>query len=74
MSKAAFLATYRAELLARYPWTTDMGKLEQFMSNLSDGLDGKHNRWAHEGEAIISAWKAIGGKGKPRRKDLLALA
>ena len=74
MSKAAFLSTYRAELLARYAWTIDASKLEQFMANLSDGLDGKHELWSHEGEAVTVTWKAIGGKGKPTRKALRALS
>lgn len=73
MSKAAFLATYRAELLARYDWAATPERLERFMTSVAGTLAGA-NTWNHDGEAVTAAWRAIGGKGKPSKKALQSLA
>ena len=72
MTRQNFVTAYRAELIARYEWTRDIGKLDRFMLSVSDTLNGA-NTWNPEGEAVTAAWHAIGGKGKPTKKALRAL-
>lgn len=74
MSRAAFLAAYRAELIAMYPWAQDAARLERFMGTVVDTLDGPGSPWHHEGDAVTAAWRNIGGKGKPTKKALRELA
>lgn len=73
MTKQAFLDAYRAELLARYPWAQDEAKLGRFMSSVYATLRGSINHWNNDGEAVVAAWRKIGGKGKPTYKALRAL-
>ena len=73
MTKTKFLTLYRAELVARYSWASDTAKLDRFMQSVSDTIHGSVNTWNNDGEAVISAWKQIGGKGKPTYKALRAL-
>ena len=73
MTKTDFLTAYRSELTARYLWAGDEAKLDRFMAAVAETLGGA-NTWSHEGEAVTAAWRAIGGKGKPTKKALRALA
>lgn len=72
MTRTAFLAAYRAHLVAMYPWTADANKLDRFMTGVEDTLNGGH-QWNHDGQAVTAAWREIGGKGKPTLKALRAL-
>lgn len=72
MTRAKFLINYEEQLKKRYSWASDREKLENFMQSVIDTLDGQA-RWSHEGEAVVSAWHSIGGKGKPTRKALRGL-
>ena len=72
-SKSAFLSAYHTELRARYPWAkTDEIKLALFMESCHNTLNGGGS-WHHEGEAVVAAWRSIGGKGKPTLKALRAM-
>lgn len=71
-TKSDFLAAYERELFLRYEWTKDEPKMLRFMASVKATLTGA-NTWAHDGEAVVLAWRAIGGKGKPTLKALRAL-
>lgn len=74
MTKQSFLTTYRAKLLAAYPWAQNAAKLHRFMESVETSINGGAKTWNHDGEAVTAAWREIGGKGKPTFKALLALA
>jgi hypothetical protein len=73
MTKAAFLEAYRAEIISRYEWAKDTAKLTAFMLSVKHSIEGTSSQWANSGEALMAAWRAIGGKGKPTYKALRAL-
>lgn len=73
MTKSAFLTTYRAELLARYPWARDVAKLDRFMASVERTITTLAQPWNKDGTATVAAWRAIGGKGEPTYKALRAL-
>ena len=73
MTRAAFLAAYRAELLRVYTWAQNTAKLDAFMGEVEATLIGPRNPWHHEGAAVTAAWRNIGGKGKPTKKALREL-
>lgn len=70
MTRQDFLTAYRAELLKTYPWAQDSDRLARFMSGVEATLTGPRATWNHDGECVVSAWRAIGGKGKPTLKAL----
>lgn len=73
MTKNAFLAAYRKQLLARYPWAQDPAKRARYMASVAGSLLGAENTWHPAGEAVTAAWRDIGGKGKPSFKALRAM-
>ena len=73
MSKSVFMAMYRAELLLRYAWAANEDKLARMLSSVHATLTGTEATWNHDGEAVVAAWRAMGGKGKPTLKALRAL-
>jgi len=73
MSRTAFLAAYRAQLIALYPWAKDTARLDRFMSAVELTISTARNEWDHDGDAVTAAWHAIGGKGKPTLKALRSL-
>lgn len=73
MNRQSFMSTYRNELIARYPWAQDEAKLEKFMNSCATTISTLSATWNHDGDAVIAAWRAIGGKGKPTLKGLRAL-
>lgn len=73
VTKNAFLAAYRTALVAAYPWAADVTRLNRFMASCVWTLEGPSATWNHDGEAVVSAWKSIGGKGRPTLKALRAL-
>ena len=73
MTKEAFLRAYKEALVLRYAWPSDQAKLDRFMASVEATLNGA-NTWAHEGDAVTAAWRAVGGKGNPTKKALRALA
>lgn len=72
MTRTAFLAEYRAALVARYSWTNDAAKLDRFMAGVAETLAGGKT-WNHDGAAVTAAWRAIGGKGNPTLSALRSL-
>lgn len=72
-TKAAFLHHYRGEIKHRYAWAQDAAKLERFMGGVTETLNGSDRVWVCEGDAVVAAWQAIGGKGRPTLKALRAL-
>ncbi len=74
MTKAAFIETAIAEAKARYPWASDVDRLAKYQAALDAACTGGAGRVALDGPAVIAAWQAIGGKGKPTYKALEALA
>lgn len=72
MTRQKFLAAYAGALIERYPWAREPGKLERFMVSCADTLAGGGS-WHHVGDAVTSAWRAVGGKGTPSLKALRAL-
>lgn len=74
MTKDAFVSEYRAALLANYAWAQDAEKLERFLATVRRTLDTGVAHWNKDGEAVVRAWRAIGGKGKPTYKALYALS
>jgi hypothetical protein len=57
-----FLVALRAELLARYPWATDLRKLSNFLGSATATLRGARTM-ALDGEAVAAAWRAAVGPG-----------
>lgn len=73
MNRAAFLTAYRTRLLTAYTWTSDTGKLERFLSSVTETLAGRATSWNHDGDCVTAAWRDIGGRGRPTLKALRAL-
>jgi hypothetical protein len=78
MTKTAFLEAYRAEIIKSYQWAQNEEKLNNFMSNVRQTICAVEifrapATWNNSGEALMAAWRAIGGKGKPTYKALRAL-
>ena len=73
LSKQNFYAAYRVALLNTYAWADEPAKMERFMSSVKATLDGAPATWNHDGEAVKTAWNAIGGKARPTLKALRAL-
>lgn len=72
MTREEFLAAYRAALVDAYMWASDDAHLSRFMDSVQRTLNGA-SAWNHDGDAVVTAWRAIGGKGKPTLKALRAL-
>jgi hypothetical protein len=72
-TKRAFLEHYRAELVRRFAWAQEATKLNRFMDGVEITINGGAKLWVHEGDAVTAAWRAIGEKGKPTLKALVAL-
>lgn len=71
--QADFLSAYRSALISHYVWARTGTKIDTFLESCKATLDGA-NTWSHIGEAVVSAWYAIGGKMKqPSLKALRAL-
>jgi hypothetical protein len=73
MTRNAFLLAYEAELVARYDWAADTGKLAGFLANVRTTISTPRALWNHDGDAVTAAWLEIGGNGKPTLKALRAL-
>ena len=73
LTRAAFLAAYRAHLQKAYPWAADEAKLHKFMSSVTDTISGHATSWNFNGDAVTAAWREIGGSGKPTLKALRSL-
>jgi hypothetical protein len=73
MTKTAFLQAYRSELEVRYDWAGDNTKLDRFMSSVETTITTTTSTWNYDGDAVTSAWRKIGCKGKPTLKALRAL-
>lgn len=73
MNRKTFLATYRAELLASYDWSKDPAKLDRYMASVEATVSGEAKTWNASGPSLDSAWRKIGGKGKPTLKALRAM-
>lgn len=73
MTPTAFLAAYRAELIARYPWAQDVEKLDKFMASVAETIGGRRVTWNHDGEAVRAAWRATGCKNRCTLKGLREL-
>ena len=73
MSKQQFLEKYREQLLLTYAWAGNSVKLAKFMDGVRETLFTNKRIWSIEGEAVVTAWKSMGGKGKPTLKALRAL-
>lgn len=74
MTKDAFLAALRRNLVATYPWAQDQAKLDRFMASARETIEGTSSTWNKDGEASLAAWREIGGKGPMTYKALRALA
>ena len=70
MSKSQFLIKYRQKLSDTYFWAKDKVKLDNFMKSVSTTLEGTDSLWDFHGDAVVAAWKEMGGKGKPTLKAL----
>lgn len=74
VTRADWLAAYRAELIARYDWATaPSARLARFLTSVEQTLAGEATTWNHDGVAVTAAWRALGGKGTPTLKALRAL-
>jgi hypothetical protein len=57
-----FLVALRAELIARYPWATDLRKLSTFLGEATATVRGARTMNL-DGAAIAAAWRATVGPG-----------
>lgn len=73
MTRNSFLVAYRSELVARFAWAQDIERLDRFMASCETTISSSAATWNHDGEAVVAAWKSIGGKGKPTLKALRQL-
>jgi hypothetical protein len=73
MTKVKFLAAYEVELIKTYFWTADEDKLKSFMDSVHHTITDGPATWNHRGDAVVAAWKSIGGKGVPTLKAIRAL-
>ena len=76
MTKTAFIAALTAALRDTYQWAHDPAKLDRFMQAVRSTLrmhEGSTHGWCFSGSCTTVAWRAIGGKGKPTLKALIAL-
>lgn len=74
MTLSAFLAAYRALLLANMPWAQqDPDKLDRYMGNVRATLTTNTATWSHTGPLMKAAWRQIGGSGTPSLRVLRAL-
>lgn len=73
MTLSAFLAAYRAQLLANMPWAQDAAKLDRYMGNVRATLTTNTATWSHTGPLMKAAWRQIGGSGTPSLRVLRAL-
>jgi len=72
MNKQAYLAALRGELAA-YPWAFDQARVDRYMQVAADALAGKGPGFEYDGAASCRAWQAIGGRNRPKLKELRAL-
>lgn len=73
-TRAAFLAAYRAALVAGCPWTVKPDVLERFMTTVAGAIAGSGISWSPSGQRFaVTAWRQIGGKGRLTLKALRAL-
>lgn len=72
MNKTAFLAELDREIEI-YPWAFDKERKARFMALARESVESGRNLVAIDGPAVVKAWQAIGGKGKPTYKALRAL-
>lgn len=73
-TRAGFLAAYRAQVLATYPWAHDKARLDKFMAAVRATICGDGGAaWAWDGDATKRVWKALGGTEKLTLKALRAL-
>lgn len=70
-SKQAFLAALREELKT-YPWARG-SRIDNAMSLYQQTIETTENLVAINGPAVLAAWRAIGGKGRPTYKALREL-
>lgn len=73
-SKAKFLEVLERELEI-YPWAFDQQRKARFMGVARQCIEADSGQYtlAIDGPAVVKAWQAIGGKGKPSYKALRAL-
>lgn len=74
MTKENFLSAYRAKLIEAYPWAQDAAKLDRYMESVRATIHDTAGSWNPTGNAVVAAWKAIGGKGTPSLKAMRGLA
>jgi hypothetical protein len=75
MTKPDFLAEYEAALRASgYGWAADDEKVARFMDKVRITITTDSAPWDFHGSATKTAWRNIGGKGMPTRKQLRELA
>jgi hypothetical protein len=66
-----YIEALRPELLSRYPWAQDAGRLTRFLDSVARTCAGERSA-AIDGEAMRAAWKAVGGTGRLTYKALHA--
>lgn len=68
MSKKVFMDTLKAEV-SKYAWARDERKLEMFMQQAASDIRSV----SLTGPAMLAAFRAAGGKGKPTYKAVDAI-
>lgn len=73
MTKAEFLAQYRAGIIKAFEWTQDATRLERFMASVEATVYGPGCPWNHNSDVATAIYRANGGKGRVTLKWLRAL-
>lgn len=73
MTKARFLADYRAALIANCDWALEPARLERFMQSVERTVRTNCAPWNHNSEIAMRVMRAYGFKGKLTLKALRAL-
>lgn len=82
-TRQQFLAAYRDVIEVVYGeadpasgkvgWAKDKAKLDRYMQTVEDTIAGKSSRWMCDGNALVIAWRELGGRNKPTLLKLRAL-
>ena len=74
MTKTAFLAAYRALLIAEWEWAREPGRIDRFMQSVERTIRSEAKPWNHDSPLAKRALRQIGCKERYSLKALRALA
>lgn len=61
LTKDAFIAAYREEIMKEFAWAADPDKLARFMTSVSNTICLGGSRWHHDSTVARRVYKRLGG-------------